>query len=371
MVGFLEFSSTTNKLEQNVLTHRNIISPFAKISNISNSSTQGQAFIDENYGLVYDDYFLNGETAIYGQTDLLPTYSGDQLANFGFLRVPFRKIPRIYVNDKQELLSIISSIESRDPNMVLLYRGQSSEHCVQRSKDTLTTLYGSTDVIEPSLITSAARKNLKLEEILPSWMPILNLYIDSVLNELPRKVLSQVDRKIRNFQCGSNFSQFALAMAQHYGLPSVGLDVTPDLDVALFFAFKKFVTAGTSSHYKYTDNKDVDPDKPPVIYIMAPTEAQQLNYFDFKPSVLPFLRPDMQKARFMHTGWGLNKNFAATRIFLAIYLNPTGDFGSIKSPMELFPTQDSFAQLISNFKEGQRHDDPIFAKFLEGFYIVD
>ena len=45
-----------------------------------------------------------------------------------------------------------------------------------------------------------------------------------------------VDNLLGNF----NLSELAISLAQHYGLPSVGLDATTDIDVALFFALHEF-----------------------------------------------------------------------------------------------------------------------------------
>lgn len=370
MDGFIPFDSRIHTSEQNVLTYRNIVSPFCDLSQINNEHSEGKAYIDENYGLVYDDYYLAKDAFIYGQVDKIPEYSGDHLANQGFLRVPFRKIPKILVNNRAELMAILSGIESRDPDLVVLYRGQFSEHPIKRDKETLYRLYGDENAQEPSLVTSAARKNLRLEDILPSWMAIINLYIEGVMARMPEGERKNIERSIINFQSSSNCNAFGLALAQHYGLPSVGLDVTPDIDVALFFALRKYVDSDTPFHHAYQDIKEIKPTAPPVIYLVAPTEDQQLDYFKMRPSILPFLRPDKQAARFMHTGWGLNKNFAATKIFLAIYLNPEGDYGEIKQAAELFPPNDSFAKLIDYIRINQKHDDPLLTKFLENFYII-
>jgi hypothetical protein len=370
MKGFVRFNKIENSVELNVKTHRNIISPFANIDAISDQYSNSEMYVDENYGYVYDDFYIKGQTEIYGKEQLLPMYSGDQLANYGFLRVPFRKIPRVWVNSRDELTAIVNGIQSSDPNLVLLYRGQFQEYYIERDKETLRNLYGSESTLEPSLITSAVRKNLRLEDILPTWMGILNLYIENILNNMSNNARKLVQRKITNFQSSSNFNVFAMAMAQHYGLPSVGLDVSPDIDVALFFALRKFTATSTPFEYQYKDIKEVKPSNPSVIYLIAPTEHMQLNYFDFKPSIIPFLRPDKQAARFMHTGWGLSKNFAASRLFMAFYLNPDGDFGEIREPEDLFPTNDSFADLIDSIRISHTHKSEVLSKFLESFYMV-
>lgn len=370
MNGFRQYNKKEHTVEHNVITYRNIISPFSNPENIFAEKTNGEVLVDENFGFVYDDYYLKGQTSIYGEADQLPLYSGDYLANYGFLRVPFRKIPRVWIDNKVELMNIVNGIKSNDPNIVVLYRGQFQEYCLGRDKETLLTLYGNENALEPSLVTSAARKNLRLQDILPSWIGILNLYIENIMDDLSDSHRQRVEREIINFQSSSNFNVFALAMAQHYGLPSVGLDVTPDIDVALFFALKKFTSTEDHPNYRYQDIKDIKPEEPPVIYLLAPNENMQLDYFDFKPSIIPFLRPDKQSARFIHTGWGLSKNFAATRVFMALYLNPKGDFGTIKDAQELFPVNDGFADMIDFIRLNQRHKDELLTEFLKTFYII-
>lgn len=370
MQGFIQFNNIENSGELNIKTHRNIISPFANIDAISDKHSNGEIYVDENYGYVYDDFYIKGQTEIYGKADSLPMYSGDQIANYGFLRVPFRKIPRVWVNNRDERTAIINGLQSNDPNLVLLYRGQFQEYYIERDKETLRNIYGSDNTLEPSLITSAVRKNLRLEDILPTWIGILNLYIENILDDTPHNERKLVQREIINFQSSSNFKVFAMGMAQHYGLPSVGLDVSPDIDVALFFALKKFTATSTPFEYQYKDIKEIKPSNPPVIYLIAPTEQMQLNYSDFKPSIIPFLSPDKQLARFMYTGWGLSKSFAASRLFMAFYLNPNGDFGKIKEPEDLFPAKDSFADLIDFIRVNQNHKDELLSRFLESFYMI-
>jgi hypothetical protein len=365
---FIKFDSEIHTVEHNILHHRNIISPFSNFNIINDNDSLSEVFIDKSYGYAYDDYFLKKNAALYGQLHKLPEYSGDSLSNYGFLRVPFRKIPRVWVNNLLELNNIIKNIESLDKNLVIHLRGQPQEYYLNRSKQTLSFLYNDENALEPSLLTSASRKNLRLQDILPAWTGIVNLYIENLLDDMETKQRDSLSREIVNFQSGSNFILFCLSLAQHYGLPSAGLDVSQELDVALFFAFKRLKNIGNKHYYQYLDNEESTIENPPVIYVMAPVEAQQFKFEDLRPSILPFLRPDAQKAAFMHTGWGFNQNFAATRLFLAIYLNPKGDFGKIKRPEQLFPVDDDFADTINSIRMSSK--DAELLKFLESFYII-
>jgi hypothetical protein len=73
----------------------------------------------------------------------------------------------------------------------------------------------------------------------------------------------------------------------------------------------------------------------------------------------------------MHVGWGYSDNACARRIFLALYLESSGDFGSIPSPAQLFPANktDHFA----GFLEGMSRStlpEKLSRVFAEGFYTV-
>ena len=96
---------------------------------------------------------------------------------------------------------------------------------------------------------------------------------------------------------GPDFWLFVLSLAQHYGLPTAGLDVTDRLDVALFFALMKYdKPAGT---YQATYTRPATYQSRPVIYVLAPAESQQFIWNDRRIEVLPRGRPDRQSAQFI------------------------------------------------------------------------
>lgn len=328
---------------KNVSQYKNLISPFCNKEVATNQGSTGNVVIDKNYGLTYDRELIQNNAVVYGYEEKIPDYSGDQLVTDGYLRVPFRKIPRIKICNRAELDSLLSTIELRDPNLKLLFRGQNSEHYIERKPEENLALYGNEAILEPSLIPSAVRRNVLIEDVMPLWNSMLHTYLDKSIQSLPNHKQEMANRELQNFKISPKFGMFSLALAQHYGLPSVGLDATDNIETALFFATHKFDTINGSSSYTY--NLPQMP-KPPVIYILSPPEKFHLDYDDFKPRGLDFLRPDKQGAKFLHTGWGLNKNRCARHIWIALYLDPCGDFGRISKAQDLFPEDDSFANHI-------------------------
>lgn len=331
-----------NGHEMNILQYKNMISPFCK-ENILNVNSNSQLIVDQNYGLVYDEEIINSKCSIYGELNKIPMYSGDQLENYGYLRVPFRKIPRIKLNNRRELDNLMSMIQVGDKNIRLQFRGQNSEHYISRTDEEKISLFSCKDSLEPSLVPSAVRRNILMEDIMPLWNNMLQKYLDHKLDISKASNKNQLKKDLINFKTNVNFSVFSLALAQHYGFPSVGLDSTPNIETAIFFATHKFDNKDGNCSYTYNLH---ELDRPPVIYVLAPAERNQIDYRNFKPSFSEFLRPDYQEAHFLHTGWGFNKNKCARSIWLALYLDQKGDFGEKIKPESLFPYEDDFLNFI-------------------------
>jgi hypothetical protein len=336
------------------------VSPFADRRELVLAGDE--LILDRHYGLAYHSMELR-PAAIWGRTDNLPSYSGDHLANSGFLRVPFRRIPRRVVRSRNEIEDILKTIHSGDPNLRMLLRGQTAEHVIRRSPEASLWLFGEDVVIEPSLTTSASRRRPALEHVLPEWCALLNVFLIETCGMDGKQ---QYDDLVSGF----GFPLFALALAQHYGLPTSGLDVTDSLDVALFFALMQYDKPSGSNRASYL--RQTESESMPVVYLLFPPEQQQFDYERFRAADFPRGRADAQSARFMHMGWGNADNSCATRIFLALYLDPGGDYGSIPSPTQLFPrgVDDSFAAFLECANTGAL---PSALKQIldNGFYVVD
>ena len=335
------------------------LSPFADRRELARAGDE--LILDRHYGLAYHAMELR-PAAIWGRTADLPPYSGDHLANTGFLRVPFRRIPRRVVRNRAEIESLVGAIRSADPNLCMLFRGQTIEHVIPRSPETSRWLFGEDAVIEPSLTTSASRRRPALEQVLPEWSALLNMFLIEACE-------MEGQREYEDFTSGFGFPLFALALAQHYGLPTSGLDVTDRLDVALFFALMKFDKPEGS--YRATYSRQTEFKKMPVLYLLFPPEQQQFDYEQYRAGGIPRGRPDAQSARFMHMGWGHADNGCAERIFLALYLEPEGDYGPIPTPAQLFPkgADDPFGHFLEH--TNARSFPEAFKQVLEsGFYTV-
>lgn len=325
------------------------------------TSVRDELIVDHYYGQVYHAMELE-PAGIYGRTSDLPVYSGDELANHGFLRVPFRRIPRRVVRNRTELETILRGIRSADPSLRILLRGQTREYTIRRASGTSQWLYGEDSVLEPSLQTSAARRRPPLEEVLPEWCTLLRLFLAE--NEERTRLPSS------GFSQHFGFPLFALALAQHYGLPTAGLDLTDRLDVALFFALMKYQRP--AGNYRATYAPLTEFTEMPVLYLLSVSERQQFEYEQYRAEGFPWGRPDAQSARFMHIGWGYASNACARRIFLALYLDPAGHYDPIPTPADLFPggETDRFAAFLEETSR-RRLPETLDRVFKEGFYTVE
>jgi hypothetical protein len=176
-------------------------------------------------------------------------------------------------------------------------------------------------------------------------------------------------RDFREAKSAGAFALFALALAQHYGLPSPGLDVCDSLDVALFFALWKYRrTEGVKAVYE----RLVSPSEMPVVYILAPSSVQELDWRLYRLERFPATRPDRQAARFLHTSWGYARNACARQIFAAFYLDLTGDYDPIPTPAAMFPVarEDEFARFLLDVVTNRMMPDRI-TRALGSFYMVE
>src|SRR5712692_11523353 len=87
----------------NLEIFRNECSPFSDLSQVKDTPVADSIVVDSYYGQAYDAAFFDNVRAVYGEATILPEYSGDELANYGFLRVPFRRVPRCLVRNRKEL----------------------------------------------------------------------------------------------------------------------------------------------------------------------------------------------------------------------------------------------------------------------------
>ena len=325
-----------------------------------------------------DTYFGNAwswtpalGTAIYGKTEDLPPTPIDEFGSGEFLRLPYRRVPVIDIHSTDELFEFARNVVSKTSGVRDVWRGQSRQYALQRSEDERMRLYGDDAVIEPSLLPSASREKIYFPDWFGTWAALLDLFLEQRVQDLSATCVSRRDEfanKTERFRCNYVYRQWGFATAQHYGIPSVGLDVTHEILVALFFALHRFSTdpaTGAMSVSRATDSDS------PVIYGLGGFEDHDLlDDEKLGPPWLQCARPKAQGARFFATGWGEAANKAADRIYVALRLVGHTDWRSPHDAHSIFPSShdDVFVDFL--MKSRHRYTNPQVQDLLRRIYFV-
>jgi hypothetical protein len=269
------------------------------------------------------------------------------------------------VHNKSEFELALQEVQRSAPGFSLFFRGQDREYLLNRDSSSNELLYGG-PAREPSLLSSAERKGVNIDDVGPAWCGLIRFALDTWATTVHDEKQFQFFSRI-----GQNYllHHLSMAMAQHYGLPSSGLDVTNESDVALFFALHRYSKIdGNPGYFSYQRLDAASPRA--VLYIFA-LESDQ-NYQAFEERMLgtfPKTRPSCQSAYFLHRGWGLARNRTARLLVATLYLDPAGDFGGLPSVSDLFPgpQEDFFGMIIEQTRRHLSRDLPDLCRLLSDF----
>ncbi len=301
-------------------------------------------------GLLLDKYYRTtfyareiGEQALFGEREIMRDHYTDfyaSAAHVGLLRCKHYCAPIFEVGSKDELHELSARIPKRSDEGVF-YRGQTSLYTLKRSHHVRALMFGKSRSEEPSLVTSAARMNFDYD----SLHFALRFFVEEDLFGAAgfKSVLSRAYQKWRKVSgritCDIDYA--IMALAQHYGLPSHGLDVTDDLDVAIWFATNKWAP-GPPANYRSLGSDDWggDPTGWPVIFACQQVthslgwslqQCKELGEFGMHA-----LRPLRQKASFFLGGHSDHQNRLGEAVVCAFRLKP-GDWATVCTFNSLFP----------------------------------
>jgi hypothetical protein len=281
-------------------------------------------FVEPFYGQMYHESVLANNVGIFlpsvgGQPASLPVIPlAAPAANYGWLHVPFRKVPRILVHSFAELEATIAGLRAlhrqHAPGVApILFRGQTREYRLPRTETARRVLYDDPSVVEPALLTSASRRKTSTH----AFAAFAAVVQADLLSRLPR--LEEGDTTIWPTSIGDALK---VALGQHYGLATDALDWTSDPLVALWFALTRLSSGGTGQ----LEASPVEPDAETVVYVAVrePGHSSRAELADVE-----MLRPSRQRGWITGTSWGLNSNRVARYLIAAVYIP-----GSLRDELE-------------------------------------
>lgn len=319
---------------------------------------------DDYYGRFYTSRFLEKVKFLYGVTESLNYYNSglrDLPEIVDELRVPYRRIPIFKVGSLNDIKELTQIMIEKNPNNVILFRGQNKLYEIERSDEEKQMLYGSVAIKEPSFLPSFQRPNQKVgyTSLCSAWHRLASILIND-LNCDYKNIISPYFRSVEEFHT------FALGIAQHYGLPSVGVDLTDNLETALWFAINYLNVKGDGS----TSYNLIGPEAKDATIFIFRCDQRSITRYDYGlEEYADNHRPLAQNAWFHHGGWGLSRNQMALQLMCGFHVDvswksalPKDYFG------QLFPSQkddyflDFFIKMQKWF-EGSRIGD-----MLKGLY---
>lgn len=270
----------------------------------------GGYFIDTYYGRIFDAKY-DSAGALYGQTERMTHYVNVRgLEIVDEFRVPYRRIPIFGVDDGDVIAKLVGDLKKRNPTHKVLLRGQTRTYFLGRSEDECGRFYGAKSVREPSFLPSHLRNNFDELFLQSMWQNQAAILLNDLGYDysahLGREEMQEYLDSAERIKNSFLMTPFALGIAQHYGLPSVGLDLTDDLDVAGWFASNEMSIrdSGFTTTEPVTRSEDIDP----VIFVFRCPEDAVFDYKVVRPKIFPVSRPDQQSAWFGHVGWGVASN---------------------------------------------------------------
>lgn len=292
----------------NIYPIQNEISVAVNTTNNNTSSETDELLLDDYYGRIFESNLYNNVTP-YGICDKLNYYpSGISGKIIDTLRVPYRKIPIYDVESLSTISELIKKIELANSEHEILLRGQSKIYTLPREKEELIKLYGSHEIKEPSFLPSHLRNDFDEKFMHSMWHSQASILLNDIgadySKSLEKEKYQEYQNDVQSIRGGVHLTGFALGIAQHYGMPSVGLDLTKKVEVAAWFATNKMNIAKDG----LTTVEEIDSYNDSTIFVFRCPKNSVFPYSNVKPKTFPVGRPDKQDAWFGHVGWGNAKN---------------------------------------------------------------
>lgn len=306
----------------------------------SGSYIDSMSINERRYGLFVDSYYQTpfwarapNDYALFGaNNELFRDHYDDFRKNLnivGSIRTKHYSVPIVEVSNLTELRELSNRIPEF-PHTSIFFRGQTKNYSLKRTPLVNKLLYGQEDVEEPSLLGAAPRRKLDYEKVHSA----LQLHVQDFIYQqavCSDKNLDSVHNEW--FELAScptgDWDIIVMALGQHYGIPTHGIDITGNLEVAVWFATHKFkILEDGKAHYVQMKFEDWPENSElwPVVYFIQPVTNSIIPSIRKIKSLdnlgIEVLRPDRQFAQFFMGAHGIHQNRLAEALVCMVRLKP-------------------------------------------------
>ncbi|RCV66110.1 Tetratricopeptide (TPR) repeat, partial [Methanophagales archaeon] len=309
---------------------------------------------DLREGLFVDSYYQTpfwartpGDYALYGEkNDQFRDHYDDfrkKLNIMGTIRTKHYAVPIVEVEDFAEL-RVLSNKILEYPNTGIFFRGQTKGYTLKRTSIVKRLLFGRENVVEPSLLGSAPRRRLDYNRVHSALQLHVQdfIYQQAVNSGNDLEPIHNEWLKLASSPAG-DWAIAVMALGQHYGIPTNGIDITSNLEVAVWFATHKFIKLEDGRARFRQMNKIDWPDNPelwPVVYFIQPVTDSIIPSIRKIESLrnlgLEALRPERQFAQFFWGAHSIHQNRLAEALVCMVRLKP-GEYDTGLTYYHLFP----------------------------------
>lgn len=137
----------------------------------------------------------------------------------------------------------------------------------------------------------------------------------------------------KGFRMVENFHTFSLGIDQHYGLPSVGVDLTDSLETTLWFALKYLKVNGDGS----TSYEIIGPEVSDATTYLFRCDKRCITKYDYGlEKFVGSHRPLAQNSWFVHGGRGFAKNQMALQLMCGFRVDASWENDFPRNILKLF-----------------------------------
>lgn len=359
---------------------------FGRLARTSDLARISELVAEDADYLICDSYYQHTfpawplePLALYGTDGIEVGRPAVDLPGGPPLRVRHRSVPTYRARTFEELERVAAAVRGAQlSSEKVLFRGQTAEYLIHRPAEVRDLLYGDrTDAREPSLVTTAHRSGIDGDEVLAllhlelqaellrssvSWPQIQRSAqtLSPLLSVPPSAMVPEPAAWRANLSRGHDLVREVMALGQHYGVPTYGLDLTEELEIAVWFATHQADAVGPDTYrYRLMGPWVKEQGRTPCVYFFAVTSSQYEQGTLTEELAAEPLRPRGQHAFLYFGGWGWNSNAAAEELRAVAYLDPAFATQPHQIPVaEIFPPpeQDAFYAMLLERKAKARRE---------------